>query len=280
MRVVVRIFTALALAAASLLGGCAARQAPVFVGEGPILSVTAHQPPPRIAVPACGGEDSIVTNDGVEIDLECEDRHRNCRGELPVAFRNCSAEIALVSRLVLRSDWDRTSMMVELDPLPVVRPGESWSHRVTVSWPRGFEIEIETLALDGEPRSVTMRASVRNPHREEEMARCRECDGDWGRHGLLGLEGCNCRARDAGEECRDGRDCEGTCLYERSERVQEASESCGPDGMCHVTLELFVLVGRCSEFVATFGCHHYLPDGISERGPFMSSYPAPYRCSD
>jgi hypothetical protein len=261
------------------LSGCAGSGSPSILRGGAALRISAIQPVPEVDVPVCGEEELVVTNDGVAIDLECDDGHRRCSSELPIAIRNCTAGPVLVSSLVLRGGWNGGAMIVEFDPLPAVRPGEAWFHPVSMSSSRELEVEVELVALDGEVRPVPMRASVRNPNREEAMARCRECNGDWGRHGLLGLEGCLCRTRDAGRECRDGRECEGTCLYERSEKVQEASESCS-DGYCNVTLEMLVLVGRCSEFVTTFGCHHYLPDGISEKGPFMTSYPAPYRCCD
>lgn len=276
-----RLAFGLLCAAAALCSasGCGSSVGPIVLRDVAPLPVTAIQPPPPIDVPACRDGDLVVPNDGVAVDLVCEDGHRDCRGELPVALRNCAAEPVRVSRLSFMNDRDATTLIIEFDPLPIVRSGESWSHRVGMSFARDFTVEIALFDGDAVEHSVTMRAAVRNPNREQAMARCRECDGDWGRHGLLGLEGCLCRARDAGRECRDGRDCEGTCLYERSERVQEASESCR-DGYCDVTLEMFVLVGRCSEFVTTFGCHHYLPDGISDEGPFMARYPAPYRCCD
>jgi hypothetical protein len=243
------------------------------------LRVSADRAEPALELPPCAQGAQAVTNDGVVVELECADGHRDCSAKLPVALRNCASEPLAVHRLVFRSDWDATAMVVEFEPRPVVLPKEAWSRRQPISIDREFEVEIQLVDAAGATRSVGMRAAVRNPEREQALARCRKCDGDWGRHGLLGREGCLCRARDAGAECRDGRDCEGVCLFERSERVQRASESCR-DGFCNVALEMVVLVGRCSEFVAEFGCHHYLPDGIADEGPLPTYYPVPYICCD
>jgi hypothetical protein len=265
------------LAAVVLGCGPGARPASLYAREA--LAVMAAQPDEQAELPACTDEAPFATNDGVTVELECKDGHRHCSVRLPVALRNCTAEPVAVQQLVFRNDWESTAMLVEFDPLQEVPAGQAWQRRQLISRDREFEVEIVIVLADGSSGSVGMRATVRNPNREEAMARCRECDGDWGRHGLLGREGCLCRARDRGSECRDGRDCEGVCLFERAETVREASESCG-SGFCNVRLEMVLLVGRCSEFVTEFGCHSYLPDGIAGEGPLPAYYPVPYICCD
>jgi len=273
-----------AMLSLTAVGSCAvSATGPRVLKGGAALRVTTSRPPAEephpIAVPACGAGDLINTNDGVAVDLECTDGHRGCGGELPVAVRNCLAEPVRVSRLTLRDDQDAATVLVDFDPLPTLGPRAAWSHPVVMSRARELEVEVELIRADGTRFAVGMRASVRNPRREEAMARCRECNGDWGRHGLLGLEGCLCRTVDEGGECRDGRECEGTCLYERTELVRKGGVSCR-DGYCNATLDLVVPVGRCSEFVTTFGCHHYLPDGVADEAPFVGHYSVPYRCCD
>src|SRR4051812_42519218 len=49
---------------------------------------------------------------------------------------------------------------------------------------------------------------------EAAMAACTRCNGEWGPQGVVGRLGCNCRMTDVGRECRDGNECEGSCLYQ------------------------------------------------------------------
>jgi hypothetical protein len=80
---------------------------------------------------------------------------------------------------------------------------------------------------------------------------------------MIGVEGCLCRARDAGRRCTDGRDCQGICLQTGSERV--VTRRCRtPSCIEEVGLRA---VGRCSEFVAQFGCYSYIPEGARDRPP-------------
>src|SRR5688572_22534815 len=82
-------------------------------------------------------------------------------------------------------------------------------------------------------------------------AACKACSGEYRRHGLLPEESCNCRTRDHGKRCRDGRECEGQCL---ADRPQLEITSKGPP-------QLGFFVGTCSEFVTTFGCHRIIQNG-------------------
>ena len=91
------------------------------------------------------------------------------------------------------------------------------------------------------------------------MAHCKACNGSYKHHGLVGKEGCICGTKDAWRECRDGLDCEGTCLFERVEIVKPP--------------ELGVLVGRCTALKATFGCYEYIPAGASKLSPRLLPRP-------
>ena len=87
---------------------------------------------------------------------------------------------------------------------------------------------------------------------------CRECNGEWGPHGMLQLEGCVCRTRDGGTPCDDGADCEGQCIARGSEA------------------EL-----TCSEFTSLWGCYSYLPVGWSkQRPPRGKALAPPMVCAD
>src|SRR5687768_13454147 len=43
---------------------------------------------------------------------------------------------------------------------------------------------------------------------------CAACNGEWAKHGVAEEESCNCRTRDKGKVCRDGRDCSGECIVD------------------------------------------------------------------
>jgi hypothetical protein len=93
--------------------------------------------------------------------------------------------------------------------------------------------------------------------RPSNAAECRSCKGEWGVHGLLQVEDCLCRTRDAGQRCRDGLECEGECLLQAGavEVVEQGPPRRG------------FFVGKCSEFDRMFGCHLLLMDGTVARGP-------------
>jgi hypothetical protein len=99
---------------------------------------------------------------------------------------------------------------------------------------------------------------------EEATAACRSCNGLWGPQGIHQAVGCNCRTRDSGKVCVDGLECEGDC---RSNGRQVVVDHKGPNGRSRGYHE-----GRCSEFVADFGCHANIPEAASvgEPGTFLS----------
>ena len=99
-----------------------------------------------------------------------------------------------------------------------------------------------------------------SPDREQAMKDCEECNGDWGKHGLAQVEGCICRTKDHGKPCKDGNDCQGTCLKKEKDPKKEDEFT-------------------CSEFVTTFGCYSYLPKGWSERSKEEKKQ-IPYVCLD
>ena len=259
-----------------LLAACGAAPTARLGGRLAIEVAPPWHPPP------CAAGQLAVANHGVTLDLECTDGHRRCSGQLPIAVRGCRARPLAVREMRLYEAGSNRGTEYTFDPLRPLGAGEVFVHRVPVRQAQRYDIEVDLIELDGTPLApLALSAEVRNPALAAARDRCRECDGEWGRHGLLQLEGCRCRAADAGEECRDGRDCEGLCLYERFEVTQpERPLSCVGES-CSYAFAMGVPVGRCSEFVTMFGCHSYLPDGIAERGPFPArSYRASHVCVD
>jgi hypothetical protein len=103
---------------------------------------------------------------------------------------------------------------------------------------------------------------------------CRSCDGVWGKQGIAQIEGCNCRARDAGRACRDGAACEGQCLL----GDPPEKEVVGPGLALQQTAGYFI--GHCSDRVTVFGCVRVLPRGFSSHGPVPLDAPPPMLCID
>lgn len=84
-------------------------------------------------------------------------------------------------------------------------------------------LHVEVVELDGAAIVVAeLPVHVSNPAREAAMAACVACGGVWGMHGLRYHDGCNCKARDAGQPCHDGGACEGACKFDRWEISQPA----------------------------------------------------------
>ena len=67
---------------------------------------------------------------------------------------------------------------------------------------------------------------------------CQAQGGRWGTIGLNPREACNLKASDAGSECSDGGECEGSCLAELSGEELDRVEA----------------KGRCSEYRTVVGC--------------------------
>ena len=109
-------------------------------------------------------------------------------------------------------------------------------------------------AEDGRFYPVERVFRVRNSDLAQRLAKCEACNGEWGRHGMKGWEGCICRTSDYGEACDDGRDCEGRCMFKQYELVEEAhSIRCDDDGRCRARLATRRPVGECSEFTTHYG---------------------------
>ena len=96
------------------------------------------------------------------------------------------------------------------------------------------------------------------------------CNGDWAAHGMMGVVSCLCRTTDVGKDCRDKAECQGECLLDpvRTQVVSQGPPTTG------------YFVGKCSEFVTTFGCTRRIPVDTKERGPVDLSEVPPEICQD
>jgi hypothetical protein len=99
---------------------------------------------------------------------------------------------------------------------------------------------------------------------------CGACNGVWAIHGLGETEACNCRTKDGGKLCRDGAECEASCIADenRFEVVQAGPPAKG------------FYVGNCSEFETAFGCFKFIAAGIRAKGPQLKEDAADSFCID
>ena len=124
-----------------------------------------------------------------------------------------------------------------------------------------------------------------NPTRDAAMAACVACDGMWSvRRGSL-RDACNCKARDAHKECRDGDECEGACQFDRWEISQPARRGrctgTGKQRVCTARVpEVGRPVGRCTELVAMPSCQKLLQRGITSQPDQQIPWGATRRCSN
>ena len=201
-----------------------------------------------------------------DVGLVCGPYLRDCHAKLVVVVVNCGDGPTELERLDFRVVKPETaaphtlslpSWSVTFDPRSFVVPAGA---------ERRFEESIiveATVTVSGQARIAgrasrltTARALVTNPARDAARSACRACRGDWGPQGMMQLEGCNCRTKDAGRTCRDGRDCEAACLLERTDRHGRP-------------------VGRCSEFQTMWSCQTIIPVDAARQG-----FPLDRICTD
>ena len=104
--------------------------------------------------------------------------------------------------------------------------------------------------------AVKLEKGPVHPARDAEIEKCRQCKGNWGRHGLSQSEFCICRTTDHNKECYEESDCQGSCVYQRTDTVAESrTVPCNDGEDCIVRSPRIRHVGVCSEFVMFVGCH-------------------------
>jgi hypothetical protein len=118
--------------------------------------------------------------------------------------------------------------------------------------------------------SATPAAAVKPP-RPTSKAGCDACKGLWARHGIADTESCICKTKDAGKACRDGSECEGTCLVGDDVKFEVTVPGPPPRGF---------FTGRCSDYDTAFGCHRMIPSGTHANGPATEDEAAQRLCVD
>lgn len=111
----------------------------------------------------------------------------------------------------------------------------------------GFIVATGCRCSHQQPRATALEASARANTPET----CRDCNGEWGPHGLAQVESCMCRTKDAGKPCKSKNDCESQCVASEPPQTQVLDKGPPPKGY---------FLGHCHEFVPFFGCGHLLRD--------------------
>lgn len=227
-------------------------------------------PPPSAAAVMCAGNDAeqpemvrVRVEDAV---LECpEGRLDRCQGESRYTVANCSDEVVELRALRFMATADARRMKIVEPHEPRIAPGTAWTWTTKVFHEASERLVVDVVDAAGVQIWVAEQpVRVSNPTREAAMAACAACDGVWGIPGLVYRDACNCRARDAGQECRDGNECEGACKFERWDITTPAEPVRCRGKKCSVRLSgIGRPVGKCSDRVAIRSCHTLVRDGIA-----------------
>jgi hypothetical protein len=149
--------------------------------------------------------------------------------------------------------------------------------------PEGEDVEVEVvdvlqISVDRTGRisrcaARTVEDSSWYHHRCEESGEalkraeeaCRQCNGQWGPHGIAQKPSCYCRTLDGGKPCNTSDECEGRCelAYELSFRF----DVCQPNGCDAGNSSLQRPTGHCAKYHETFGCHAWIEQENSPNGP-------------
>jgi hypothetical protein len=179
------------------------------------------------------------------LSLTCKDGFHECSGRTTLTVRSCAAAAIEVHEVLLSPAPPLRPPVVSVVRTVRIEPGSMWTMELELDQTGVYELSLGPVARhigDPEISLGTTTLTVDNPAREQAVMACRECNGDWGRHGMLGIEGCVCRTHDGGTPCDDGADCESQCI----ERERGSGF-------------------RCSAFAREWGCYSYLPDGWSKQ---------------
>jgi hypothetical protein len=183
-----------------------------------------------------------------EIDLVCQDEHRDCEIEIPLLAKNCTKDFLEFVKLEMLENG-RRSLVLEFSPASIVPPNAAWQEKIPWTTPGDLEAIVYYRPVgSGDPSPVRAAIKVKNAKLEKAKAACQECGGTWGRYGVNHKEGCNCKTKDAGKRCMDGDECQGQCMFDGYD--QKGAE-----------------VGHCSDEARVTGCKNIVQKGQSKFPP-------------
>lgn len=212
---------------------------------------------PRPRPGSCADGTTGVVAVPLHIELSCDTLSANCEADsVPLAVRNCSGEP--VDLLEIELDVDGHGGILQLAPEPAtarLEPGARFERESFWRREGSYELRARARTLDGVPIEVApATVEIRNPARDAALAACRECHGTWGRFGIMGFEGCDCTARDAGRQCTTDDQCEGRCLFDHWAPLEDDDPLAAGAPTCPEGQVRYVGRGTCSEHTMVFGC--------------------------
>jgi hypothetical protein len=124
--------------------------------------------------------------------------------------------------------------------------------------------------------AMMARGSQRAPQdptspRPSNKEACDACQGIWAVHGIESEATCICKTSDEGQECIDGKDCQGECLLDEDSEFHVMDQSDPPRGYYR---------GHCAAYDTTFGCFRHIADGIGGQVPLTAEEAGENICVD
>ena len=187
---------------------------------------------------------------------------------------NEGAETWELDSVVARNlNLPRAEGIVSLTFEPTVIPtGGSWLMPRPLRLHIEGKYEAEVILVSSKGTHVRVKASLpKVPWIELAKTQCAGCTTNTpGNQAAT----CTCATHDAGKVCRKSRECEGVCIFRRTEPVPEEHD-CPRGAQCLWTPKV-VAVGNCSSLRTPPGCVDVIPMDAEPTERYSSGY----RCSE
>jgi hypothetical protein len=136
----------------------------------------------------------------------------------------------------------------------------------------GRPVDSQRVARLGPQAEAPSVASPQDPPtRPTTKEGCDACQGLWATHGIEPDETCICKTSDEGNECIDGKACQGECLLDGDPEFHVMDQGDPARGYYK---------GHCAGYDTTFGCFRHIPDDIQTQLPLTASEAAEVICVD
>jgi hypothetical protein len=188
-------------------------------------------------------------------------------GRAPVVLRWCGAGVVTVSSISVVQPATQGSPERALhvrEPNPAhgrLAHGQSLTVEVHAPARPGL-VEVVALATDEHAHPHAARApleSIEDPARVAGRRECVAAGGDWGPHGMAGVESCDRPTRDAGQRCTSDADCESVCIDDGHEPLGASPPAGVEVPSCERGEQPRLVVGHCFARTLPFGCRARLP---------------------
>jgi hypothetical protein len=118
---------------------------------------------------------------------------------------------------------------------------------------------------------AALRAPNDPPPRPTTKDACDACQGLWAVHGIEPAESCICKTSDQGQDCIDGKDCQGECILDGDAEFHVMDARDPTRGYYR---------GQCAPYDTTFGCFRHIADGVGQQLPLPADDASEFICVD